>query len=117
MDNKVYEFIDNILERTQEEKVTGYKKKIQNFTKALGGMMEDVPENYFAAYMQESIKTLQMFNSESVVLVRTPTSIPANPPDIPATSNLPDIPATSNPPDIPTTSDPPDISATSNPLS
>ena len=98
VDNKVYEFIDNILERTQEEKCTGYKKKIQNFCKVLGNMMEEIPENCFCAYMQESIKTLQNFQADSFFLVRAPT--PTNLSDIPTVStvsNLPDFPTASNP--------------------
>ena len=64
-------------------------------------MMADIPENCFASYMQESIKTLQMFTTDSIILVHgtegrntpTPTPTPIINPDIP---NIPTASTTPN---------------------
>ena len=56
MDTRVYDFMENVLKRTQEPELSPYAKRINDFTKVLGSMMLEIPENCFAAYMQESVK-------------------------------------------------------------
>ena len=106
LDSKMYEFLDKVIARSQETPAaaTGYKLKIENFSKVLTGMMEDIPENCFSSYMQESIKTLQSFTNDFVLVTgrSTPTPVSNVNPELPnlLNTNIQTIPSTSTSTDI-----------------
>ena len=92
MDNKMYEFIDSMISKHDEEKCTGYKKKIQNLCKVLASMIEEIPETYFNEYMQECLKTLNNYQAAaSYVVINNPTPTPDITSNVVNFQNMPQI--------------------------
>ena len=78
IDNKMYEFIDSMISKHGEEKSSGYKQKIQNFSKVLASMMEEIPESYFNHYMHASLKTLNNYQGDRYFVLQQTKDITAN---------------------------------------